>query len=193
MIEVKSQTELIENLNKQERAFLLLYKSGSEKSDCAYQAVEKTVNLLKKTTIFYADVNQVRDIHPNYKITSVPTLIEFKHDEMKSIVKGCHGEAYYKTIFEHNAFISKGTDKKPRKNVIVYSTPTCPHCTTLKNYLHKQKIAFRDIDVSKNQSAAQAMVKKSGQQGVPQTNINGQVVVGFDKAKIDRLLDLKPE
>lgn len=52
-------------------------------------------------------------------------------------------------------------------------------------------IRFTDIDVSKNQSAANAMVSKSAQRGVPQTEINGRMVIGFDKIKIDTLLDIK--
>jgi hypothetical protein len=45
--------------------------------------------------------------------------------------------------------------------------------------------------VASDQSAAQSMVSKSGQQGVPQTEINGEMVIGFDQTKLNRLLDLK--
>ena len=193
MIEVKSHSELLDKISGKDRAFLLLYKSGSEQSDCAFEKVKKTVEQVKDTDVFYADVKQVRDIHGNYKISSVPTLVEFNKNEMKGIVKGCHGESYYKTIFEHNAFVAQSAEGKPRKNVIVYSTPTCPHCNNLKSYLRKNNIPFRDIDVSKDQNAAQDMVRKSGQQGVPQADINGQIVVGFDKPKIDKLLDIHAE
>ena len=80
---------------------------------------------------------------------------------------------------------------KKSKRVIVYSTPTCPHCTTIKNYLKDNRITFRDIDVSRDQNMAQQMVKKSGQQGVPQVEINGRIVVGFNKPKIDELLEIR--
>ena len=47
------------------------------------------------------------------------------------------------------------------------------------------------MDVSKDQSAAERMVQKSGQQGVPQTEINGRMIVGFDKTKINQLLEIE--
>ncbi|HDZ41741.1 MAG TPA: NrdH-redoxin [Bacteroidetes bacterium] len=80
-------------------------------------------------------------------------------------------------------------EEKRQKNVTVYSTPTCTWCNTLKSYLRERKIQFRDIDVSADQKAAGQMVNKSGQQGVPQTDIDGHVIVGFDKKKIDSLLE----
>jgi len=76
-------------------------------------------------------------------------------------------------------------------NVIVFSTPTCPWCTKVKNYLRENKIAFKNVDVSRDVTAQKEMVRKSGQMGVPQLWINGRVIVGFDKAKINRLLNIK--
>ncbi len=74
--------------------------------------------------------------------------------------------------------------------MVVYSTPTCSWCTTLKRYLDENRIRYREIDVSKDQVATEGKVKKSGQQGVPQTEIDGQVIVGFDKEKINMLLQI---
>jgi|TARA_B100002003_G_C14108963_1_gene533373 glutaredoxin-like YruB-family protein len=70
----------------------------------------------------------------------------------------------------------------------VFSTPTCPWCTKLKEYLDEKKIKYKSIDVSQDQEAASEMVKKSGQMGVPQTEINGKIIVGFDKEAIDKEL-----
>jgi glutaredoxin len=53
------------------------------------------------------------------------------------------------------------------------------------------KIPFRDVNVAADQKMAEAMVKKSGQQGVPQIEINGKLIVGFNKPKIDELLEIK--
>ena len=72
--------------------------------------------------------------------------------------------------------------------VIVFSTPSCPWCARVKQYLHSRQIPFKDVDVSKDQVAAMEMVKKSGQQGVPQLWIDGRVIVGFDQTKIDYYL-----
>lgn len=75
-------------------------------------------------------------------------------------------------------------------NVKVYSTVTCPYCRMAKDFLKQNNIAFEEIDVSQNQAATQEMVSKSGQMGVPQIDIDGQIIVGFDKAAIKRALNL---
>jgi glutaredoxin-like YruB-family protein len=72
----------------------------------------------------------------------------------------------------------------------MFTTPTCSHCTTAKRYLREQGIKFKEIDVSRNQKAAQDMLRKTGQQGVPQLWINNRPVVGFDRNKINSLLGL---
>lgn len=77
------------------------------------------------------------------------------------------------------------------KKVIVFSTPSCSWCRKLKGYLKKNKIRFTDVDVSRDQKAARDMMRKTGQRGVPQMWIDNQPVVGFDKAKIDRILGTK--
>ncbi|MBU0672611.1 MAG: glutaredoxin family protein [Candidatus Margulisbacteria bacterium] len=75
-------------------------------------------------------------------------------------------------------------------NITIYSTPTCPYCKMAKQFLTENNIQFEDIDVAANQSAAQEMISKSGQMGVPVLDIDGQIVVGFDKTKIKKLLGL---
>lgn len=72
--------------------------------------------------------------------------------------------------------------------VKVYSTPTCPYCHLVKDFLHEKGIEFEDIDVAADHEAAREMVKKSGQMGVPQIEINGKVIVGFDKPAIEKEL-----
>ena len=72
--------------------------------------------------------------------------------------------------------------------VKVYSTPTCPYCHQLKDYLKEKNVEFEDIDVSTDEKEAEAMVKKSGQVGVPVLDVDGTIVVGFDKAKVDELI-----
>lgn len=75
--------------------------------------------------------------------------------------------------------------------VIVFSTPNCPYCNLTKRYLRERGVRFRDVDVSRDPAAARDMVRRSGQQGVPVVDINGKIVIGFDKAKINQLLGLK--
>jgi len=72
----------------------------------------------------------------------------------------------------------------------VYSTPACPYYITLKTFLKEHSIEFEDIDVSQDKKALDEMVKKSGQMGVPVIDIDGEVIIGFDKEKISKLLNL---
>lgn len=72
--------------------------------------------------------------------------------------------------------------------VKVYSTKTCPWCIKLKDFLKDKKIEFEDIDVGADKKAANEMVEKSGQMGVPVSDINGTIIVGFDKDAIEKAL-----
>lgn len=75
-------------------------------------------------------------------------------------------------------------------NVKVYSTPTCPWCKTLKGFLTEHKIAFEDINVAVDREAAREMIEKTGQKGVPVTDIDEKIVIGFDEKKLQELLDI---
>lgn len=83
------------------------------------------------------------------------------------------------------------TKKKRQPRVIVFSTPTCPHCRNAKRYLKQKGIRFTDVDVSRDARAARDMQRISGQQGVPVITVGGRPIVGFDRGKLDRLLNLK--
>jgi len=72
----------------------------------------------------------------------------------------------------------------------VYSTPSCPYCVTLKNFLKEHKIEFEDIDVSQNELAQKEMIDKSGQMGVPVIDIDDQIIVGFDQERIKQFLKI---
>jgi glutaredoxin 3 len=74
--------------------------------------------------------------------------------------------------------------------VTVYSTPTCSWCQVAKDHLQAHAIDFEDIDVSADMERAREMVEKSGQYGVPVLDIDGEIIVGFDRARIDTLLGL---
>jgi len=72
--------------------------------------------------------------------------------------------------------------------VKVYSTKTCPWCHKVKDMLKEMKVKFEDIDVGADQKAANDMVEKSGQMGVPVTDIDGTIIIGFDKDAIEKAL-----
>lgn len=75
--------------------------------------------------------------------------------------------------------------------VKIYSTPSCVYCYTLKEFLKKHGIVFDNVDVSRNEKAREEMIKKSGQMGVPVIEIDKEIIIGFDKKKICRLLNIK--
>jgi glutaredoxin 3 len=75
--------------------------------------------------------------------------------------------------------------------VKVYSTPVCPYCHTLKEFLKERGVAFEDIDVSKDDKIMDDMIQRSGQMGVPVVEIDGQMIIGFDREKILNLLGIK--
>lgn len=73
-------------------------------------------------------------------------------------------------------------------NIQVYSTKTCPYCVLVKQYLKSRNLDFEDIDVSQDYVRALEMIRKSGQQGVPVIDINGKIIVGFNRPEIDSAL-----
>ena len=191
MKKIESYSILQKELQKEDVSFLLLYKSGSIQSECALRNM-KDLSIEENLNFMLADVKYVRDIHRNYHIDSVPSLLQFRKTKLIGIFKGCNEKSFLKSLFEDSLYsVIENKEKVKHKRVVVYTTPTCPHCTTLKNYLKDNRIHFKEIDVASDQVAAQQMVKKSGQQGVPQIEINGRIIVGFNKPKIDKILEIK--
>jgi glutaredoxin-like YruB-family protein len=80
--------------------------------------------------------------------------------------------------------------KETKIKVQVYSTNSCPYCHLAKQYLKQKNVEFEEIDVASDPKSAQFMFSSTGQMGVPQINIGGNWVIGFDRAKIDALLSL---
>ena len=188
---VSSYKQLLDNIKPLARSFVLLYKGGSELSECALRNISAIDESGKEIPIFKADVSVVRDIHSEYGVTTVPALLVFEEGKMTNAIKGCHDSKFFKSVFESLVPQSRTGKNGKGKSVTVYSTPTCSWCTTLKAYLRKNGITFRDIDLSRDPQMAEELTRRSGQQGVPQTDIDGQIVVGFDKGRINRLLDIK--
>jgi glutaredoxin-like YruB-family protein len=73
-------------------------------------------------------------------------------------------------------------------NVTIYSTPTCPYCRMAKEYLKQKGVKFVDVNVAESREKAQEMIDKSGQMGVPVIDIDGKIVVGFDKEALEKEL-----
>ena len=76
------------------------------------------------------------------------------------------------------------------QNVIIYSTPSCHFCHMAKDFFKEKNIPFTDYDVAADTEKRQEMVQKSGQMGVPVIQIGDQLIVGFNKPVIIKLLGL---
>ncbi len=76
------------------------------------------------------------------------------------------------------------------EKVLVYSTPTCPYCQKVKEYLKENNINFENFNVSENKEKLEEMQDKSGQMGVPVVDIDGEIIKGFDKEKLAELLEI---
>ncbi len=73
----------------------------------------------------------------------------------------------------------------------IYSTPFCPYCVSLKLFLEERGIKFEEIDIAKDEKAAQEIMTKTNQIGVPVLEVGDQIIIGFDKEKICKLLKIK--
>ncbi len=76
------------------------------------------------------------------------------------------------------------------KSIIIYSTPSCPYCKQAKAYLAERNIPFTDVDVAADAAQAQEMIQKSGQMGVPVIDVDGEIIIGFNKGALDKALGI---
>jgi glutaredoxin-like YruB-family protein len=184
----------IQSLNEIKSAksdyYVFVYKSDSDQSKCALTNLKNAAQNVEN--IYLVDVLETKDVHRSLGVKSAPTLVQMRDGEMQQQIKGCQSTGFYQTLISGERFssFSSASGGNSSSSIIMYTTPTCTYCNSLKSYLNEKNISYTEIDVSKDQEAAEEMVKRSGQQGVPQTLINGQVVIGFDITKINQLLNI---
>lgn len=75
-------------------------------------------------------------------------------------------------------------------DVTVYTTNQCAYCVLLKNFLAEQEVPFKEVNVETNPEIVQQLIQKTGRMGVPQTEVNGRWVVGYDPNSIMQALNL---
>ncbi|MEK7627303.1 MAG: glutaredoxin domain-containing protein [Patescibacteria group bacterium] len=76
------------------------------------------------------------------------------------------------------------------KKILIYSTPSCPYCVMVKDFLKEHNISFTDLNVAEDENARNEMIKKTNQMGVPVIDIDGEIITGFDKPKISEILGI---
>jgi len=143
----------------------------------------------------FVDVGKVKGAHKEFGVDTVPTVLLVKDGKVIRKIVGPQSRDYYEKVLSmvgavHKRSIGGKEENKPSHRVVLYVGDSCPWCARARNYLRKQGIQFREVNVSRNQSLAAELVSKSGNQGVPQLDIDGHWVIGFDVAKINRLLGL---
>ena len=187
---INSREHLDELIAEKRELFLLLfYSPSSQKSLISYQALEQLKRNHTEIDVFTVDVSMIGDIHPLFNIRSVPTVLVFRNGNQAEIISGVQTEGFYAELLRKRNRSGIGEDSSSHR-VTVYSTPTCPYCTAVKQYLDGKNIDYDEVDVAADPNAAQDLVSRTGQQGVPQTEIDGSFVIGYNTKELDRLLEL---
>jgi len=144
--------------------------------------------------IYVVDVEKVKSIHKQFHVKNVPTVLSLEKGKVAKFIEGVQSARFYELAFSGAAPSPRGgrREKGPLR-VVVYTGPGCPACGLLKAYLRQHGVAFQEVNVARDPRAAEKLVRRSGQMAVPQTDINGRSVVGFDQAKLSRLLGIQAE
>ena len=191
MIEWIRDYNHLEKAQEKHKDYLILafYANFSSSAKRALAELENFSKENKEVPVYVVDVEKVKGAHKQFGVKNVPTVLALRQGKVSRRIEGVESARFYARIFCGGASSLYKSDKRgvfPR--VVVYSGPGCPACGTAKAYLRKRGISFRTVDIARDQRAAERLVKRSGQMAVPQIDIDGHLVVGFDQAKIDRLL-----
>jgi glutaredoxin-like YruB-family protein len=178
-------------VQEEHEKFLILsfYGNFSSASNRALAELEKFSKENKEMPIYIIDVEKVKGVHKQFEVENVPTVLVLEKDKVTRRIEGVESAQFYTKIFFGAApsGLTKGK-KTVSHSVVVYSGASCPACGAAKSYLRRRGVRFRDIDISRDPHAAERLVQRTGRMAVPQILIDGRLVVGFDQAKIDRLL-----
>ena len=166
-------------------------------SDAAQRALaelEQFAQEYEEVPVFVVDVQKVKGAHKEFDVARVPTVVAIEKGKVTRSLEGVQSARFY-SLHLAGAAPSRaaGAGAARVRRVVVYSGPGCPACGQLKNYLRRHGVSYRDVDISRDPRAAETLARRSGMMAVPQTDINGRLVVGFDQAKLDRLLGIQSE
>lgn len=183
-IESKEQLELI--LTQESRTFIMLYRSGYKQSECAVKNADYATYAKDKISLYALNLEENSELESLFNKYKAPTLLEYQNGKLAENTEGCQTPDLYLTLFEEKEKLIEDT-----QIIEIYSSPNCPWCKTLKDYLFSNNILFTDVDISLDPEAMKTLVMESGHKGVPQTKIGNQFVIGFDKNKLNALLNIK--
>lgn len=101
MQNVFSYVDFNQKMEGHDRVALLIHNPENEASRCAFRSITEASHLSQATSVFIADITQVRDIHSVYRITSEPSLLLFEKGKLVNVVEGCHESDYFKAMMNH--------------------------------------------------------------------------------------------
>ena len=102
MQNVSSHYDFNEKMVGHDRVALLIHNPDNEASRCAFRSIAEALHLSQTISVFVADVTQVRDIHPVYKIVREPSLLLFVKGKLLKVVEGCLDSDYLKALMDHD-------------------------------------------------------------------------------------------
>ncbi len=191
MIEWIEDHKHLGEVQEKHKEFLivLFYGAFSSASKRALAELQQFSKDNGEVPVYVIDVERVKGAHRAFGVKNVPTVFSLRQGKVTQRLEGVESAQFYARIFSgaHPSHHKTGKGTVSHQ-VIVYSGPGCPACGTAKAYLRRRGVTFREVDIARDQHAAQSLVRRSGQMAVPQIDIDGHLVVGFDQAKIDRIL-----
>ncbi len=177
-------------------ALVAFFGDFSDRSRAARPRFQEFCARHPEVAAFEVDVGRVKDVHPRLGVTLVPTVAQVRDGQVLQQVVGVNTVEEYESALLSGPRApapSAGTGSRPDHRVTVYTGAHCSWCTRVKAYLRQRGVPFTEIDVSQDPREAAALQARTGQTGVPQLDIDGRYVIGFDKARIDALLGLAPQ
>ncbi len=171
---------------------LMFWGSFSDAAERGLSELKKFAEEYEDIPVCALDVQKAKGVHKEFHVESVPTVLVMKDGKEMARFLGVESAAFYATQLGGAAPSHMGRTKSKRPpRVTVYTSPGCPPCGQVKSYLRENNIPFRAVDISRDERAARDIVRRSGQQAVPQIDINGRIVVGYDRARIANLLGIR--
>lgn len=192
---IRSEEELEPLLDSNQELLLAFLIDQNQGSSAARIALEQALASNPGARAYVVDARDVRNVSGRFQVTAVPTVLRVRGRETLERLVGPKSPGTYAALMKPKPRSTNHNQTKPNSqaSVKLYVTNTCPWCRKLESYLDRRGVRYTKLNVSTDVVAAHAMVRKSGQQGVPQAEIDGIMVVGFDKARIDQLLGLSKE
>jgi len=196
MLEWITDRDHLRRARQEHGDFLVLAFWGafSQAARRALAELEQFAREQDDTPVFVVDVQKVKGLHKEYGVEKVPTVLAIENGQVSGSVEGVQSARFYAVHFSGAAAShARSGGQATTRRVVVYSGPGCPACGQLKSYLRRHGVAFREVDISRDRRAADRIARRSGRMAVPQTDVNGRLVVGFDRARLDKLLGIETE